>query len=102
MESEVSIMKNLIIVFSIITFKIFISQSAAAASDVLLSSYQHIIDQNLDISSEDLGQVAERSEAFWTSASSLHDPILQMGKVELATLRDLNLLSSELWKKLLH
>lgn len=64
-------------------------------------SYEQIIQQNIDISPDQLKIVAEQSEAYWKSDISVKDPVLALGKIDLSTLRDLNLLSSDLWKLLL-
>lgn len=93
-------MKKSALLFCLIAFNLLMSTVAQASGQATMSNYQRILEQNLDLSSEDVAAVAERSEAYWKKESSLQDPILLMGKLDLATLRDLNLLSSELWKKL--
>lgn len=78
----------------------FLAQPVGKMVGQLPNSYDQIIQNSVDLSADHLKQIAEASESHWKLESSIKDPILLMGKLELITLRDLNLSASEIWKSL--
>lgn len=63
-------------------------------------SYQQIIEEGFDIPVERLSGLHEISIKYWSNLKQNSDPIFQLAKIDVLTLKDLNLLAAEVWTSL--
>lgn len=82
----------------------FMKQPVGMMVGRLPESYQQMIKDGFDIPIQRLTQLHEASRLYWSETTSEQnlDPgnFLKMAKIDLLTLKDLNLLSAEVWDQI--